>query len=491
MSKRAKNLLIIGIFILSMAVVLLILVLTQPKDSADGEESQSSTISVLSYDRDSIAEMTIKNENGEFTIRNAVAGFTIDDYAEFRQNSTVMGAAGRCVTAINAQALVEEHAADLEKYGLADGSPKAECDVTLKDGTKYSVYFGIDSPEGNTRYMRLADSDSVYTVLSNSSGYFYYRPEDFLSLSVTEELTNNNTAPTIDHLVITRRDFDFDVEFIDDSKNHSIDDVGAASSQVMISPVYAYLDITNSNAIIYGIWGLTAMNVAVVRPTEAQLEEYGIADPFCEVNLDAELQNYNLKIGNVASYELDQNGEPTTNPASYYCYYNGIDIIYEFAVSEIPYVSFQPIDILSSSMTSNYIYKLDYIDVEFSGDNPAHYNMNLTGNPEEQTLSAIIDGNEVDAEEFKQLYIFMLKCPIDDLCFEDPGDSPLICRIDFRNDDGSGDILEFYDTGANRVTIKLNGTTSFSQPKGYLKVLQENIEAFKNGASGDELKQVW
>lgn len=491
MSKRLKNLLVIGIFIISMAIVLLLLVLTQPKDGADDDVSTSKTITVLNYQRDDIATMTVKNQNGEFTVKNAVAGFTIEDYAGFRQNSTTMAAMGRCATTLTAQALVEENAQNLEKYGLSADSPKAQCDVVLKDGTAYTLYFGINTPENNTRYVRVADSNDVYTVLLNSSGYFFFDSTDFISLVVTEELTNNNTAPTIDWMTVTRKDLDYDIRFEDDTKNYAIDEVSMASAQVMIEPVYAYLDITNSNAILYGIWGLTATDVACVRPTAEDLAKYGLDDPFCTVDIDAELQNYHLDIGNVASYQLDENGEPTSVPAEFYCRYDGIDAVFVFASSEVPWATFMPIDILSSMMTSNYIYKLDHIDINIYDGTPADYHFDIGGNEQEATVWGSLNGEEFIGEEFKILYQFILKCPIDDLCFEDPDEDALIARMDIRRFDGTGDLVEFYDAGANRVTVKLNGHTSFSQPRSYLSVLQQNIEAFMNGATGNELQQIW
>ena len=490
MSKRVRNLLVIGIFILSMAVVLLVLMLTQPKDEVEEETTTSAKISVLSYDRDSVANLTIKNETGEFSIRNGIQGFVIDEYSDLRQNSTIMGAAARCAATINAEALVEENAQDLDKYGLAEDAPKASCDVTLKDGTEYTVYFGIDAPDGDSRYVRLKDSGDVYTVLTNSSGYFYYDESDFLSLAVTDEITNNNVAPTIDRLEITRKDLDYDVIFIDDSKKYSIDDVTMASAQVMISPVYAYLDITNSTAVVYGLWGLTAEDVVKVHPTEEDFEKYGLDDPFCTVNLDAELRNYHLDIGDVASYALDQNGEPTSEPISYYAYYRGIDVIYTFGISEIPFVNFQVIDILSTMMTSNYIYDLDGINIKFL-DEPAEYIFDLEPNKEETYLTGTLNGEGFEEYDFKILYQFLLKCPIDDLCFDEPPENSTVATIEINRTDGKSDILEFYDIGNNRVSVRHNGIMSFSQPRGYLNVLHKNLEAFANGATADELQEVW
>ncbi len=492
MAQRKKTLLIIGLFVVSMAIVLAVLMLTLPKPETEEDTATTSDgLQLLGYTRDDVMSVTVTNENGSFTVKNGVSGFSIEDNAEFRQNSTTLGAMARCVAELNAKELVEENAKDLDKYGLSDENPKARADVVLKDGTEYSVYFGIDAPDGSTRYLRKADSRDVYTAPLSSTGYFYNRSADFISLVVTEELSNNNTAPTIDWMTVTRKDLDYDVRFEDDTKNYATDEVSMASAQVMIEPVYAYLDITNSNAIIYGIWGLTAVDVACVHPSEDDLKEYGLDDPFCTVNIDAELQNYHLDIGNVCEFELDETGAETSVPASYYCYYRGIDLVYVFETSEIPWVSFMPIDILSSMMTSNYIYTLDHIDIEYYGEPAESHHFDVGGDSETAEVWGSVDGEEFEGDNFKELYKFILKCPIDDLCFTEPEEGSLIAVMDIRRTDGAGDTVEFYDGGANRVIIKLNGVTSFSQPRNYLTVLLKNIALFKEGATGDELQQVW
>ncbi len=498
MSKRVRNLLVIGLFILSMAIVLMVLILTQPKEAEESDgEAQSTATDLLSYNRDGIAKFTVKNENGGYEARNGVGGFVIDEISDFRQNSTTLDAAANCISKLTTQALVEENAQDLEKYGLSEDSPEASVDVELRDGGSYTVYYGIDSPDTNARYMRLADSRDVYTVLLNSSNYFFNRVEDFVSLVITDEIASNNTAPTLDHMVITRKDLDYDIEFVDDTKKYSSEEITMASSQVMIEPVYAYLDITNSNAIMYGLWGLTAYNVACVHPTEEDLREYGLDDPFCTVNLDAELQNYHLDIGNVAQYVLDDTGAETDEAALWYAMFRGIDAVYIVTADEVPYATFQPIGIISTMMTSNYIYSLDYIDINYNDEKAspavtAHYLFEMDSNvADKEMTTGTLDGEPFDLETFKILYEFMLKCPIDDLCFEEPAEDSKICEIVFHCTDGDQDTLEFYDTGANRVTVKLNGHTSFSQPKGYLTVLLKNIEIFKTGAPADDLQEVW
>ncbi len=489
MSKSLKNLLVIGIFILSMALVLLVLVVTAPKEEDDTSEVVDTTIALVSYTRDQIDNFKVTNQSGEFTVKQGTKAFGIEELEGLKQNTTVLGAAGNCIATVKGIKLVEENAPDLAKYGLAEDDYVSKVDVTLKDGTKYTVYIGIATADGEHFYVRMGDSKDVYTALANSTRYFTYIKEDFVSTVILPELSQDNWAPTIDLLTIKRKDLTYDIIFEDDTKNYASDEISMASSQVMISPVYAYLDITNSNDVIYGLWGLSAVQAEVAFPTEADFEEYGIADPFCSVVLNAELQNYILKIGNVAAYATDEQGNDTTTPAAFYGYFEGIDCIFLFNASDLPWASFMPIDVLSTMMTSNYIYTLDYIDVEFEDEK---FYFDIDADVDETTLSGTLNNNAFDAETFKILYQFMLKCPIDSLCLEDPAeDAKLLARIDFRREDGGGDVLEFYDDTTNRVIIKLNGTTSFSQPKSYLDVLHENIKVFANGGSADDLQKVW
>ncbi len=492
MSKSTKNLLVIGIFVVCMVLVLLVLVLTAPKEQED-EVIVDNTISLVAYDRDRIDSFKISNESGEYTIRQTAKSWNVDELDGLSLSTTIMGAAGNCISTVTGQQLVEENASDLAKYGLAENDFASKVDVTLKDGTEYTVYFGVETPDGDHLYVRMGDSKDVYTVLANSSRYFGYAKEEYISISILPELTINNVAPTIDLMTITRKDLDYDIVFEDDTKNYATDDISMASSQVMISPVYAYLDITNSNDIIYGLWGLNAVQAEVAFPTEEDMAEYGLDDPFCTVNLSAELQSYVLHIGNVAAYELDENGNNTTTPAYYYGYFEGKDTIYLFSAANLPWASFMPVDVLSTMMTSNYIYALDYVDVSITDAETEHkYYFDVDASVDEATLSGTLNGNPFDAETFKILYQFMLKCPIDELCLEEPAeDAKLIARIDFRRADGDGDVLEFYDDTTNRVIIKLNGYTSFRQPKSYLDVLLDNIQIFENGGSGDDLQEVW
>ena len=89
MSKSLKNLLVIGIFIVSMALVILLLVLTQPKDKDDTEEVIDTTVALVSYERDNIDNFRVKTADGEYTIKQTPTAFAVVELEGLAQNSTV------------------------------------------------------------------------------------------------------------------------------------------------------------------------------------------------------------------------------------------------------------------------------------------------------------------------------------------------------------------------------------------------------------------
>ena len=76
MKSRAKTLIFIGIFVACLALVSLVLVLTQPKtDKEDNPAANNSqTIPIVTHERDEVASMKITNASGEYTITQKCQG---------------------------------------------------------------------------------------------------------------------------------------------------------------------------------------------------------------------------------------------------------------------------------------------------------------------------------------------------------------------------------------------------------------------------------
>ena len=490
MNSKVRTLAICGAFVLCLGIVFGILKLTEaPETNQDEEETVDNSFALYEYPRDDVSEIRIENSDGDYTIvRKGLESFSITEIESLPQNETTISAATRCAASVTAEALVEENPEDLSKYGLTDDLYTAKFTVSFKND-KYpqkTVYIGNSVPDNSGYYIKVDDSESVYTAKKSGLNYFTYPAVDYINTLILQEPENNTDWPVIDTLRIQRPDLDWDIVIENGLKGDIESEVTVISAQVMVEPVYAYLDITNSAAVTHGLWGLRANLAVAAFPSEEDFEKYGLDNPTATLTIEAELQTYKLTIGSPV-YLKDENGEDTTTVQSYYGYYEGIDAIFLFDAADMPWATVMPADITSSMMTTNYIYDLDTIDIEVYSPEAKTYKIDIVGYKDDNKVDASLNGSEIDGENFKLFYQFLLKCPIEDLWLEEPtGDC--FMKVTINTVGGHTDVLEFYEQASRRTAVKLNGHPSFKFGSDYIETLMRNLDAVE---SGTEIKMDW
>src|SRR6202023_3736033 len=70
------------------------------------------------------------------------------------------------VSSLNAERLVDDKAADLNQYGLAQ--PSLELDVTTKDAKPQKLFLGDDTPAGSAVFAKLEGDPRIFTIASYS-----------------------------------------------------------------------------------------------------------------------------------------------------------------------------------------------------------------------------------------------------------------------------------------------------------------------------------
>jgi hypothetical protein len=83
------------------------------------------------------------------------------------------------VTSLNSERLVEEKAADLNRYGLA--TPAIEVDITEKDNRTHKLLLGDETPAGSATYAMLVGDPRVFTISSFSKNSVDKTLEDLRS----------------------------------------------------------------------------------------------------------------------------------------------------------------------------------------------------------------------------------------------------------------------------------------------------------------------
>ncbi len=498
MNSKVKGIIICLVVLLCLGVMLLVLKLL-PEKEGDSSSSESSSESSESHgDIDLLADVADKlentmvssiefeSENGYVKIEQEKAGeegWKISKLNGINQTSTIYSAVANTVCSLKAKDLVEENAGDMEKYGLV--SPQSTFTVTfdLDKGIKTKTFLiGDESPEDSYFYLCESGKNTVYTVYSSTLSYFFYTNEDFVSLSMLSALPSDADENYFTSLVVKQKARDYDMIFEnDDDENSSM-----VSSQVMTSPIFSYLDITNSSSVTHGMWGLNAQRAVVAHPGEEDMKKYGISDPTATAKLKCIEGEYTLTIGN-PEYVKDSEGDNTETIDGYYAYITGVegaDVIYYCSASDLPWATFGPSDVISGLMTTNNVVDLKGVNLK-TKDIDISYALEISEeneNGNKDVLSVKENGKtELDPEIWKGWYQLLIQCPTDEIYFTDPEAQALYMTVDIERLDGITDVMEIYKETDRRYIVKLNGKTSFRIESGWVDAIIGGIQKVRDG----------
>lgn len=486
MNGKLKGIIACAVIVVCLAGALIALDLTDKNDTDSSSAASSSTaesdesIMLIDSSEENINAVEISNEHGKFKIEKSSSGKTawfIQALDGLNQSASEQASLIGDAAQLEAKKIVEENAEDLSKYGF--DKPQSTFEVQFDDNTTKTFVVGDSLPE-ETRYSYIKEknSNTVYTIFSNSVKRFASDKRDFLDktlLAAPEE-----EEEVYGKLTVKRADLIGDMVFTDDSNMDS----SMMSAQVMISPIYSYLNGTASSATTHGLWGLTAESAEVMFPKAGDLKKYGIDNPVATVLYSGNGNEYRLRIGDPV-YNKDSEGKDTTEIGAYYCYLegiDGIDCIWKVAADSLPWTTVVPEDIITSVMTYNDITTVDEISVSYDGKTTDYGVVS----DDSDVKSASISGKETDVDQFKSFYQYILTCPTSEIYSVDPeGDSFLSIEIKAGK---HKDRLEFFkdDKSERKAIVKLNGVTSYKIPIKWTEKFVKNMDLLAEGKEVEE-----
>ncbi len=536
LSKTTRTVIIAAGVLLVLGAVLLVLMLTSPagddnssgastgestgtSEAADsssvsdssGTSSDSEKVVITDKEQENVLKMEVRNETGSFSFeRNQREVSTTDDDGNVStsteyywtspeldgvdHNDSTIGSFVRCMAGLSASSMVEENAQDLEKYGLAD--PAAEVKVTFDDGTSADICFGIRNPAASNYVYCLTNGGSdVMQVSYYSAGSAFYDIRDFVNLVLTEAYDANN-AKELDYLVIDRKDLDEEVriEYMADiaaesEKENSV--ITTFNTHRITSPITAELDTTKGQTFCYGLYSLTASSCEYIDPTEQEIADAGLDDPFCKVSFKYGGKARVLLLGNeirTASSD-DESSESLSSVTGYYAMFEGGNIIYSISTDNAPWYTFQVQDIMSRRPISPYIYTIDTLTVTTPD---GEYVFKVSGDADDHVFTC---GDTVlNDSSFKSFYQHLITSMGEELYFSDEKPEPYITlnfkyREEYYDTYGrSEDTIEFYKSDDRKNIVSVNGDILYKVRQIYTQRLLENLDALFNGG---EIKLDW
>lgn len=491
MTGKMKTGLIAGaaaVIVLSGAVTALVLT----KDDGAAEEDTSSQTaaakektSKLLYDKDpkTITHIELKKKDSSFAVdQYGDTLWTITEIKDLPLDYTVISGIVDETASVTAAQTVVEKADDISIYGLSD--PQLTVTAQFGDITR-TLTIGNEIPSGKEYYFLLDDSEVVYTIAAKDIQYLLYDEYDCINKLIYSPVEDNDTEDDYDparvnSITIKRKDLDYDIRLEYDTSTDDEEIIsGNTSTHMMTEPVSLGLNPDRAANVLSGIFGLTADDIAAVKPTDADLEEFGLKDPLCEVDFDINARSVTLIFGNACT---DEDGKKT----GYYGMAKGIDnVVYSFSDASVPWVEVMPLDIAQNMVTSKYIFSVDSIEITTDDGRKEHFDIS---SEDASTLLVKHNGTDfADVDNFKSFYRYILSTPAEEIYTEECTGEPRAV-LSIKSGKLGDDIIEFFPGDDRMTVIRLNGKPSFRCRTTFVDRLIENLDHL---LAGEDIISTW
>lgn len=401
--------------------------------------------------------------------------YGIDGYDDVTLDANLLSTLIYNGNALASDSTVAETGADLAVFGLAE--PAADVTMHYVDGSTFSFSIGDAAPTGAAQNY-VCVNGSVYLVRTSLVANFQKTPAQFVSTTLLPEPAQSD-YPIIESVTVERKDLDYDIVLEYD--HEGADDAaagGSAATHVMTSPIYAFLNPDKSTKITHGLFGLTAIEVSAVHPTEADYAAKGLKDPFCTVTTVCD-------DGNTHTLWLGDEFETELGAKCRYARFDDAPVIYGVTQEDAAWGSFMPDDITSASIFVTMVWHISKLDVQ-----QASGNVLFEGTGDDKDNYVVTkNGAPCDTERFRKFYHFLLSIYGEEMYYDAIPETDPDVQIHLQTQDGKEDYtIAFYQLSEMK-TLVVRGNAAYVIRTSCLNTLRHNLEIIDDPSQ--EISLTW
>lgn len=447
-----------------------------------GEEQEEQTVGssqeetvLMQVAADAINTLSIENPSDSFTLVNEGDGFVVE------------GLGGVSVSSLNVNNLVDLFAPLTAQRQLLSAE-----ELTVGDSGEQLMQYGLDNPEYIIRIVTIDGAKLTLelgdSALDGSSVYALYEGGVYLISDDILDSVSKTRYSFLDNEITEVEPSDYDKAVIElsgtvrpqtitleidtvesEEETESSEDEAVVSSTekqyTLTTPTVQTITEASASQVTDGLYSLYANQIAAVNPTEEQLAEYGLDEPYSVVS---------VSIDGVEQFTLRASERNSNNYV--YMTKDGSPFVYLVSASRLSWLTVQVEQLTQSVYEPVELDELSSLTVE-SAD--ASYSFLVTQG-EEQTVTG--NGEEVDSELFAELYRTITAIPPDELSSGEPSlEKVLTMTVRYLDEGRQEDVFELYPTGDGNVYISLNGEIRYTVSQDVVYQILDNCQNVLDG----------
>ncbi len=471
---RARGFIIGGVVLLVLigALIALPYLPTAEAEPSSSTYSTPDSIPIVSVEEDSFKSAEIKNEYGTIKITKSGDAYTISDLNGLPEDASLIGSAATKARNISSTRLVDEKPSDLKQYGL--DKPQATVKVSSSDGDK-TFEIGAYTAGNSEMYVKSAEG-AVYVVYKSTLEPFlmpltYYVDKTLTAFYPKYDAEAGLLFPPYKSITLGGTGREQEINIIPTVKKED-DDTPVFYSYEMTSPRKTSVDSAERVLKLMDLFGIKADETIALRPTEEELEGYGLKEPVYTIKASYEEDDFkgtlDIKLGN-------------TKDGRYYAMTGDVPVVYAVSEGAIPIAKAGYMDLIPRLVFIPYINKVSTLTLDLDGKS---YKFELVTN-EEDELTVTMGGETISSDIFRKFYQLLIYVTADEeLTEEVSGRASIKMTYDY-NDGKKSDVLELIPYGTRKLAIVLNGEGMYSMRGAYVDKVRAEFTHLLNGEAVD------
>ena len=310
--------------------------------------------------------------------------------------------------------------------------------IVTAEGTEEVLYLGDEAPNGSSVYALYADGVYLLNddILDSVSRHRY----SFLNNEITEAEPEYTQAVITLSGSVRPSAITLEIQTVEDEESaeaEETEEVVVSSSEKeykMTTPIEQTISEASASQVTEGLFSLYANSIEAVYPTEDELINFGLDDPYSVIS---------VQMDGVESFTLKTSAPDSNN----YVYLMREDspMVYLVSSSRLSWLTVQAEQLVQS------VYQPVSLD-EVAQLQVTGYDFVLSHSDDGTTVDC--NGTEVDTELFEELYQTITAIPPDKMSSKEPTlDAVLTMTISYVDDTREADIFVLTPTGDGSVYI--------------------------------------
>lgn len=422
--KKKKVLLfsLIGAFVV-LATLIILLIFVFPADEPENPLTDPTTPSITILDKTSeTEEMVISSavlthsDNTRVEFVKVDGELFVKGYEDLPAHETNTADIVAVLSAFTATRDMGELDQDAE-FGF--DKPTVTGTVSYLDNSTYSFEVGAKVPDGTGYYFREKGTKKTYILPVANAETMLLKPLEYISTTVFTGPTADNSSSSevvlrdmaLSGRVRAGNEFSFRLVTSEDNDKYLY------YTYIMTKPYTKGVSSVHTSDLA-AFTSLNALSVAAVRPTAAQLSEFGLKDPYSVAEFTLAVRsNTPVEGGSGTNDTVTTYSKLTPHTvrlgnkvgSSYYVMIDDQPIVYLVAESSLPFATLKFNDLAASTLFLENITELQKVEIGVSGKTTV---FTLTHNPEDTStktnMTVTADGKTYDTMNFRYLMnVFM------------------------------------------------------------------------------------